>query len=153
MTTSFALRMPPEVKEAAKALSQRGVYIAHPDNTYSAFDSINGALCFLLDVGARGVRDMLKANLADATKEHTNWTGIMRFFLDNPSAATALPFNFPEGSIERKEIENLIELQPEDFAGGFDRPWFTDEFATRQRTVWQLTEVLGVVQKAIGPRP
>ena len=149
--TNFALRMPPEIKEAARALSGfRVSFMDKEGNRHVMLDSINAALCYLMEVGTRGLREILKENLTNAVKEHEAWTGIMRFFLDNPSAAFALPINFPEGSIERKEVEELIELQPEDFPNGFARPWFTEEFASIQRRVWALTEALGVVQKAIG---
>ena len=151
--TNFALRMPPEIKEAAKALvACRVRFIDKEAGRDVWLSSINEALCYLMEVGTRGLRDILKDHMIEVAKAHDDWTGIMRFFLDNPSAAFALPVNFPEGSIERKEIEYLMELQPEDFADGFDRPWFTEEFASRQRQVWALTEAIGVVQKAIGAR-
>ncbi|MCJ2055916.1 hypothetical protein MKL09_05050 [Methylobacterium sp. J-048] len=175
-TTAFALRMPPEIKAAAKALikvpfeepSDRG-----GDYINSIFlGSINDALCYLLKTGLKGTLVHLDAGIADYSRRAAISGEWMAWFLQNPAASNILPHNLPEGSLGRQELEKMMApddrkftdrpvdpdieamvlAEPEPWASGVSRREATDEYAHEQRMLYSLTEAKGVIQKALAAR-
>lgn len=171
-TTPFALRMPPEIKAAAKSLTK--VLFHEPssrgeDYVNSIFlGSINDALCYLLKTGLKGTLVHLDNEIAEYTKRVAISGEWMAWFLQNPAASNILPHNLPEGSKGRKDLEErmapveyepgeraaddefLIEENP--WAGGVSRREVTGEYANEQRILYSLTEAKGAIQKALAAR-
>lgn len=172
-TSAFALRMPPEIKEAAKALVK--VPFDEPATRGGGYlnsiflGSINDALCYLLKTGLKGTLVHLDKAIADYTNRVAISGEWMAWFLQNPAASNILPHNLPEGSLGRQELEKLMApneqqraepdadpivdgfLMAEDerWASGVSRREATDEYAYEQRRLYELTEAKGVIQKAL----
>ena len=157
-TSAFALRMPPEVKEAARELSN--TYFHEPSdkgeeyvNSVAFGKSINEALNFLLLRGLRTTHQIVQDYSAEVQKEHDRFSTFMTFFMANPIARNVCPFNLPEDSEPRKWLKAVMELQPEDFPEGADRPWVADEYASTQRHLEQLSRTVGAIQRALAANP
>ena len=151
--SSFALRMPPEFKEAAKVLSK--VYIeehyTEGDNTYVRSvgnRSINEIIIFLMRRGLKDTLDIIEKDIARKTEELAMWQEFVAFFMQNPAARNVLPINLPSGSKSRCFLEKCME-DPNSWQDGFDRAQATDDFASAQRSLFELTEAKGAVQRAL----
>jgi len=157
-SSAFALRMPPEVKEAARELS--ATFFDEPSdrgegrtNMVGFGKSINEALNYLLRRGLHTTYATLQNYLLEVQQQQDRWNAYMAFFMANPAARNVLPFNLPEGSQPRVWLEELMELQPEDFPEGADRPWVADEYAGTQRHLESLSRAIGAIQRAIAANP
>ena len=115
----FALRLRPELRDAAKVLTRVG-FIETATRSVS-FNSINEALNSLILTGLPRVLELVEAELADQRVALAIWEGITRFFLDNPAATEARPFNFEEGSVERRALESMIVPEEVRRLGGVRR--------------------------------
>lgn len=158
-TTSFALRVPPAIKEAAKALTHRGIYLerSQDDGTLISgrpdTSSINAAFVFLLREGLMSAKRLVEKNIERVNSaDFIPYSEIMKFFLDNPAARAAFPANFPDGSPARTLLER-IEAQEADTDGeeveGFHRSDVSMYYAMAQQEIYALTEALGAIQRAL----
>jgi hypothetical protein len=174
----FALRLRPELRDAAKALTRLS-FVETATGSLS-FNSINEALNSLILKGLPGVLDLVEAELADQRVALPIWEGITRFFLDNPAATEARPFNFEEGSVERRTLESMIvPVESDDLEASDDeevpysgpmpevgllnlefamapthmpRPGAARGLALVQRRIWELTAAKGAIQR-VSQRP
>src|SRR5437016_49126 len=113
-TTAFALRMPPEFKWAAKALTQTQFYEwsdTDPPRTVRSFGqwSVNGAILQLIQIGMGRTLEILEPELRQASAEHEAWYQIVAFFLSNPVADTAIAANFGNDTAARSFIEKHMK--------------------------------------------
>src|SRR4051794_12835853 len=102
---TYLLRMPPDLKEAAKALTQ----VAFTDPSLHRHiwpRSVNQALIYLAKKGVWAMMPHLEAELARVTEEYKALEEIMTFLINNPSTKSALPSNFPEGSRAKTYIDD-----------------------------------------------
>jgi hypothetical protein len=88
----FALRLRPELRDAAKALTRVG-FLSTTTRGLS-FNNINEALNSLILTGLPRVLELIEAELVDQRVALAVMEGVTRFFLDNPAATEARPFNF-----------------------------------------------------------
>jgi len=150
----FALRLRPGVKEAAKAITEAHWYVPSENGLPDYVDgrgggSLNDELQKLLNAGLKVRVKELEHGIAEAKKEVEQFQDLVRFFMDNPAASYVLPINLPEGSKGRAWLEDVMEVQPEDFHNGESRAEATREYASAQERLFRLTTALGAVQKAI----
>lgn len=170
----FALRLRPELRTAAKAITRVG-FISTTTGGLS-FNSINEALNSLILTGLPRVLELVEAELADQRVALAVWEGITRFFLDNPAATEARPFNFEVGSVERRTLESMIVSDESDdseesgddeevpYSGPMPevglsnlsfvmetthmpRPGAAFGLAAVQRRIWELTAAKGAIQR------
>lgn len=155
-TSAFALRMPPEVKAAAKALTK--VAFEEPSDKGEGYvnsvflGSINDALCYLLKTGLKGTLVHLDAAIAEYAGRVAVSGELMAWFLQNPAASNILPHNLPEGARARDWLQEVMApdgVEDEDWTGGMSRREAADEYASEQRRLYNLTEAKGVIQKAL----
>jgi hypothetical protein len=169
VTEAFALRMPPELKRAAKALTEVG--FLEPGTHEGTFNhicprSINDAIVYLTRTGIRQTLACLEKEIIRVREEHALWQEFVSFFMNNPTADMAFPVNFPEGSTARrwisdalKETESVLQdgEDPNDYGclvDGVNRASAADEFARSQRMLMKLIDAKGMLQKAlISPPP
>lgn len=154
-TSNFALRMPPELKEAAKALSNvyfDEIWLEDGKELCKLhfFGSINESLIFLMRKGLDVTLELIEKDIARNAEEMAMWQEFVSFFMQNAAARNALPANFAPGSKARGFLTECMEEDPEGWGDGIDRAYATDEFASKQRKVFSLTEVKGFIQKALG---
>ena len=158
-TSAFALRMPPEFKAAAKALTKVG--FDEPSHLGEGYinniwlRSINDALCYLLRTGLKGTLTHIDAAIADFTKRVAVSGEMMTWFLQNPAASNILPHNLPEGSVARAELQEAMftdGIENEGWAGGMSRREVTQDYASEQQRLYDLVEAKGVIQKALVAR-
>lgn len=155
-TSAFALRMPPEIKAAAKALTKVG--FDEPSDRGEGYinniwlHSINDALCYLLKTGLKGTLIHIDAAIADFTNRVAISGEIMAWFLQNPAASNVLPHNLPEDSRARAALQEIMSpdgVEDEDWAGGMSRRQVTHDYAGEQQRLYELVEAKGVIQKAL----
>lgn len=158
-TSAFALRMPPEIKEAAKALTKVGFdepsYKGEGYINNIWLHSINDALCYLLRTGLKGTLTHIDAAIVEFTNKVAISGEMMAWFLQNPAASNILPHNLPEGSRARAELEEIMSpdgTEDEDWAGGMSRRQVTQDYAGEQQRLYDLVEAKGVIQKALAAR-
>ena len=159
-TVNFALRLPPELKAAAKALT--AVFLYKPSaNREEGYvdgiptDSVNEALISLMRCGLKPMLGYAQAALDEASERHEPLHELMGFFMANPTADRARTVNFAGKSKVRAFIEadlaahvaNVAEHLPD----GVDRAWVADEYAISQRNLLNLTAAKGAIQKALAP--
>lgn len=160
----FALRLPPEVKAAAVALSKAPSIFEMVEEegqeswygTYGTGGSINDALNSLLLRGIASSSKIVSTYLKHQRDECVPWKDIAKFFLDNPAASYAFPVNFDADSAARKLIQRDIEswvesnpdIDPADIPEGMDRQTAMAGLASLESEIWRLTEALGALQKA-----
>jgi hypothetical protein len=151
-TANFALRMTPELKIAAKALTEVG--FEEPLAEGGKFNhirpsSINEAILYLMRSGIRATLAHIERQIAKTSAEHQMWEEIVSFFISHPTDRFALPANFAEGSNARAFISKCMDEDPEGLDEGFDRTEATDEFAGTQRQLFKLIEAKGQLQRAL----
>lgn len=158
-TSAFALRMPPEIKAAAKALTKVG--FDEPSDRGEGYinnvwlHSINDALCYLLKTGLRGTLTHIDAAIADYTDRVAVSGEMMTWFLQNPAASNILPHNLPQGSHARAELQEIMSpdgVEDEDWIGGMSRRQVTHDYAGEQQRLYDLVEAKGVIQKALAAK-
>lgn len=159
-TSNFALRMPPEIKTAAKALTNR-ISFNEPmadkpgyiRNIY--LGSINEALVYLMKTGLRQTLEYIDEALIEKTERLNAYQDFMTFFLANPAAKEVRPANLAEGSAGRKWIEEAVaEYDPHPDEAEYDpsvisRREASSEYSTYQEWVFRLTEAKGTIQMAL----
>ena len=158
-TSAFALRMPPEIKAAAKALTKVG--FDEPSDRGEGYinnvwlHSINDALCYLLKTGLKGTLTHIDVAIADFTNRVAISGEMMAWFLQNPAASNILPHNLPEGSRARADLQEGMcpdGVEDEAWAGGMSRREATQNYAAEQQRLYDLVEAKGVIQKALAAR-
>ncbi|MGE8128939.1 hypothetical protein ACQKQD_18360 [Methylobacterium sp. NPDC080182] len=158
-TSAFALRMPPEIKAAAKALTKVG--FDEPSDAGEGLinniwcHSINDALCYLLRTGLKGTLTHIDTAIADFTKKVAISGEMMAWFLQNPAASNILPHNLPEASPARAELQEIMfpdGVEDEQWTGGMSRREVTQSYAGEQQRLYDLVEAKGVIQKALAAR-
>jgi hypothetical protein len=107
--------MPPQMKEAAKALV--GIIFFEPAPGETGYEglgkiiacrSINDALLYLLLTGMRQALPHIEYELTKCQQADEVFKELVSFFLKHPAARHALPANFAEGSEARRFIERVI---------------------------------------------
>lgn len=156
----FALRLPPDIKAAAVALSKlSSVYVltaeADGGTVFSnarLTGSINDVLNSLLWYGMVTATDIINQYLEFKRHECAPWKEITKFFLDHPPAINAVAMNFAEGSAARKLVDDLMEREGEDFPDGVDKHTAIQQLSLHETEIWKLTEALGALQRAEAAR-
>ena len=164
--TSFAFRLPPELKAAAKALTKVNLYRPSRNGKPGYVDgvstySINDALVTLATIGLEKMAEIVQANLDKATKEQEAYAELMAFFLANPITEVANATDFPVGSPARV----LIELTDEDakaqeasekewgrevsYPRGCHRNEAAERYTGTQHQIMHLTSAKGAILKAL----
>jgi hypothetical protein len=158
-TTSFALRLPPELKEAVKSLTsiRCGLYRPSRNGKEGYVDglhlgSINEALVTLILEGLEGpMLRYIQAALDEVRLEYSRCQEIMRFFLDNPAASLARPEDFPEGSAAREYLDQIKDEHGAEGWEGDDRAEAASAYSIAQRRLLELTTaqaaILGVWER------
>ena len=163
-TTTFAFRLPPELKAAAKALTEVVFYrpsrygSKYADVGYSP-RSINDALVTLATFGLVEVAEHIQTALDKTNDELKPLAELMSFFLANPVADSARAPNFAEGSPARALLEAdaralLAEQEHDDSLAGIEggvmsRDTAAQEYAGTQHAILRLTAAKGAIQKAL----
>ena len=156
--TSFAFRLPPELKAAAKALSKvRGLYRPSRNGKPGMEDwvstySINDALVTLATIGLEKMAEIVQANLDKATREQEAYAELMAFFLANPLTEVAKATDFPVGSPGQTLIESDgMEYGEGEDGGelGWDRNLAAQYYTSTQHQILYLTGAKGAIQKAL----
>ncbi len=163
-TTAFAFRLPPELKAAAKALTQTWFYVWQKDGKRTVRgvnpSSINEALVYLAHTGVRQTLEDLEPDVQSASREYEQWQGVAQFFLSNPAAERALPANFAEGSPARELVQEWIDdmqqqaetdesLADHPDISGTSRQEALDQLASAQRTLAGRVAAKGALQRAL----
>lgn len=159
-TSNFALRMPPEIKTAAKALTNRIAFNEPMADKpgfirHVALGSINEALVYLMKTGLRQTLEYVDQALAEKTEELNAYQDFMAFLLANPAAREVRPANLAEGSAGRKWLEGAIaEYESHPDEEGYDpgvmtRRDATLDYSALQEWVFRLTEAKGAIQMAL----
>lgn len=114
-TTPFVLRLPPEMKAAAAALTnasaQLGPELLGGHATTAGPASINATLNYLLLEGAYPIRDRLRTTLTRLRAVREAGGQAVRFLLDNPNAQRVCASDLPEGSTARQLVSNCAATQ------------------------------------------
>ncbi|APH74083.1 hypothetical protein [Aquibium oceanicum] len=155
-TTSFALRIAPELKQAAKALTGPHFYEWETGEdgvrrtVGSSPTSINDAFAYLIRHGLQPVLAILQAEKADVDLTYEAFAEAMEFLLANPSKdATDLSI-YPEGGHTREIVANYREEPPSaDDTDATVRHFVSSEFSLLQRQRIGLAAAIGAVQRAI----
>lgn len=153
-TSAFALRMPPEVKEAARELSNTTIEEASAGDGLTSLDfgeSINAALNFLLLRGLQATQDLLQVQFAQAQTDCDRHGAYMTFFLAHPSARYVRPSDLPKSSEPRAWLKKVMDANGE--SEGLDRTWCSGEYARAQRQIEGLTKTIEAVQRALAAQP
>ncbi|SEE05459.1 hypothetical protein SAMN05444161_4733 [Rhizobiales bacterium GAS191] len=156
-STNFALKMPPEWKEAAKALTK--TYFDEPSIKGDGFinsimlGSVNDAILYLMRNGLRETLAHIEKQIAEVTEEHRTFQELADFFMQNAAADSATLANFAEGSRARKYLDEMIEDDAEDenvdHAGEVSRAGAAHELAISQRQLYGLVGAKGAIQRAL----
>lgn len=160
-TTSFALRIDPDLKAAAKALTQPWVSfdIPMPEREEHAarpvyLRSINEAFQFLIETGLGPTLGHIDAAVAQCRGEHDALSEVAKFFMDNPAATEARPTDLSDGSRGRDYLAHQIAVAIEE--EGEDNAWASlprdhvfAEYTDIQRRLMALTAAKGAIQKAL----
>jgi hypothetical protein len=160
MMTKFALRLPSDLKDAAKALSE--IYFQeNPTKNpeyYSGgkLGSINEAIIYLTRRGLRDTLNVIDINISAAKHRHGLWEEMMKYIINNPEADEISPDILAESPETRALVEELVQsnalldgLDPKKVTGGLKRAFVADRFATSQHGLFKLVEARGVIQKAV----
>ncbi len=148
--SAFALRLTPDLKAAAKALTKTS-FLEPTGNGLKTFNhivlpSINEAILYLMRQGARTVLHDLEPEIASARDEHTAWQEVAQFFLGNPAADWALPTNFPINTPARKLTEDHVATFIDDETSETEEVEALSERAISRRTA---LEELSMSQNAL----
>ena len=151
--STFALRLPPELKAAARALTSTSFIEPVGDGSglvnHIALRSINEAILFLMRKGVKAVLHDLEPEIAAARDEHAAWQEVVRFFLANPAADWALPTNFPDDTPARKLADEHVSAFADDEPSGTDDVDALSERAISRRTA---LEELSISQNVLASR-
>jgi len=162
-TTSFALRLPPELKSAAKALINTNFYDPSVTGKGSIKGkgpvtgvsprSINDAIIYLMKKGMLQTLEHLEAQITKEEAELEIWEPIVAFFLQNPDASQANPGTFAKGSPARvylTGIENkALVYDKADSHDPATRHDATLQLARSQRNLASLVETKAAIQTAL----
>ena len=123
--TPYALRLPPEMKDAAKAMSKIrfSIYADGATSTSKHYsgNSINDALNHLLRCGVADTIKAMQPEIQETIKLRDFWQGAARFFIENHDRDHANAEDF-EGDM-RREIEARdaeVRRQNEEDNDGYD---------------------------------
>lgn len=132
---SYLLRMTPEIKDAAKALTS--IHFTEPAFEEGFINSIwlrsmNQALLYLVKKGVRATLPHVEAQLAETIEEYKTYEEIMTVLTNSPSLGFVMPHNFPQGSRARTYLEQLAqqdEGEDNGRGGRLDRSEAAEEYA------------------------
>ena len=151
---SFAFRLPPELKAAAKALTKVHVYRPSRNGKPGYVDgvstySINDALVSLATIGLEKMAEYVQTNLDEANKEQEAYAELMTFFLADPLTDVAHAADFPVGSPARVLIEVTDAQRGEYELAGWHRRDAANYYTGTQAQIMNLTGAKGAIQKAL----
>ena len=161
-TSNFALRMPPEIKDAAKALTK--VLFHEPSEKGADFvnsiflHSINDALVYLMRKGLRETLAHIDKELQEYTDKVAISQELMAFFMANPVASEVRAANLPESSPARVSMEKEQAFYDDQPASEYEsnerydvltRRQVSQEYADGQRMMYSLNEAKGFIQRAL----
>jgi hypothetical protein len=148
--TSFEMRMLPEVEEAAMELTKVSFYDGRDYAYHITPYNMSSALLYLVFAGLRETLKNLENEIDRTVKQEAELKEVMSFFISNPCAKRALPYNFPEASPARTFLLQMIaNWDDDDRVAGAARPVVADLFAGTQQDLLRLIEAKGAVQRAL----
>jgi hypothetical protein len=174
--SSFSLRMPPQVREAADALVRIMLEPVPGQITDGVYcPDTRSALLYLIKTGMRGALVHIDHELAKHEQADAVFRELVDFFLKHPAAAHVTAANFPEGSEAHKFVEHEIWEFIDDCGGpepprtaacecylGYNGEWgdniglpreaATEWLTNNQRDIFKLTAAKGAIQKALSFR-
>jgi hypothetical protein len=136
-TTTFLLRISPEIKEAVRMLSNAAEYMDYgniPRRTSTPFDSMNATFISLIELGMLEMNKYIFEVIDETQKFYLKpLSEIMMFFLSNPTTEFCSVDDFEKGSTARGFIEDTIKDHPKMAERGLSRSWASDAYAFEQR--------------------
>jgi len=154
-TSNFALRIAPELKDAAKALTKiyvwkDGVSILSPGS------SINDVFSFLIRRGLADIEPMIAANLADETANLEIQKTLAMWLITNSTASHVVADDLEKGTPARVYLEKIAaEVEDADLGydcgsyRGEDRASVMDGLAYKQHEVTAVNKALSDVRNAL----
>jgi hypothetical protein len=146
--------MPPELKDAAKALTNADLYRPSRKGGPGKMDavhtcSINETLLSLARLGLEQMFEIVQSNLEQRRKELEPYSELMAFFLADPVLEKATIANFPSGSPARYLFAENDEQREMGHPDEWTRADAALEYSLAQRVVQRLTAAKGAILKAL----
>ncbi|SDR49880.1 hypothetical protein SAMN05519103_04011 [Rhizobiales bacterium GAS113] len=156
---SFTLKMSPELKEAAKALTK--THFDEPSFKEDGFfnmimlGTVNDAILYLMRNGLRETLVHIERKMAEVTEQHSTFQELVTFFMQNAEVKSATSASFGEGSRARKYLDEMTEVEAEDenddHVAEVNRAEAVEYCADTQLRLSKLVEAKGAIQKALVP--
>src|SRR5690349_16574879 len=146
-SASYLLRMSPELKEAAKALTtiSFGESCGGKEKLKSVdLRSLNQSLVYLIKKGIEGIMPNIDERIAKVTGRYKALEEIMTVFINTPSLRFVMPDHFPKGSRARNYVEDRVagpNMDPLfEFEANLDRREAAEWYASTQEQMFQLID-------------
>jgi hypothetical protein len=156
---NFALRLPPDVKEAARALT--GVHLYRPSRcgregrvSGVSTSSINEALVSLMIEGLEPMLAYVDQALNEENAELAGWQEIVKRFIEDPLVGRIFSDDFEEGSAAWRHIDSWQDYsgtEEEPIGLGLESAKAARGFAFSQEKVLKLTGAKGAILKVLAP--